>query len=246
MRNESAITAINSNLVAALRSAGADVTPLTLEELEVSTRPGQWQTGVFRYSNAAAHARRALTPRATQTPKAPDSLPEITPEDEAFINGEDFDFEDVLTSFELFVQASAKPDPDEETLAEEDSNLSRIPIRFREPRADGNPLSRSEINQAEEDVEAAFAAPAEEPSPLRREMTERFVHRVALRYVPNDFTPHGEGERAEAERFLAGWAALRDRRDQLVRHALSVGVTKSRVHELTGLSRSTIDRIPGI
>lgn len=48
-------------------------------------------------------------------------------------------------------------------------------------------------------------------------------------------------ERHEAEQALIAWASVG--RDELVRAAYQAGVTKSRIHELTGIGRSTIDRI---
>jgi len=48
---------------------------------------------------------------------------------------------------------------------------------------------------------------------------------------------------------LAGWAAEQDavgsRRDEVVRAALDAGLRKSEVHLLTGMARTTIDRIAG-
>lgn len=45
--------------------------------------------------------------------------------------------------------------------------------------------------------------------------------------------------RAELQRY----ADMRRDRDPLVRRALAAGVTKKEIHELSGMSRSTIDRI---
>lgn len=50
-------------------------------------------------------------------------------------------------------------------------------------------------------------------------------------------------EQAEAE--LIAWAVTRDRRDELVRRARAAGVSKNRIHVLTGIARTTIDRILG-
>ncbi|MFE1784226.1 hypothetical protein ACFW9F_16990, partial [Streptomyces sp. NPDC059506] len=75
-------------------------------------------------------------------------------------------------------------------------------------------------------------------------MLDRLVRKVALRFVPADFVPQTQSTRAaESERALAGWAALHRRRDDIVREAFDAGVPKTRIHELTGLSRSTIDRL---
>jgi hypothetical protein len=48
---------------------------------------------------------------------------------------------------------------------------------------------------------------------------------------------------------LTAWAAERDavssRRDEVVRAAVDAGLSKSEVHRLTGMARTTIDRIAG-
>lgn len=51
---------------------------------------------------------------------------------------------------------------------------------------------------------------------------------------------------AAAEAELTGWAAVNSTRDELFRRAAESGVTKSRISELTGVARTTIDRIPGM
>jgi hypothetical protein len=47
----------------------------------------------------------------------------------------------------------------------------------------------------------------------------------------------------DTERALVAWAEHYRNRDSLVRAALRAGVTKHRVHVLTGIARTTIDRI---
>lgn len=49
--------------------------------------------------------------------------------------------------------------------------------------------------------------------------------------------------RDEAEKQLTEWAANNAHRDDLVRAALAAGVSKNRIHTLTGIARTTIDRI---
>ena len=48
---------------------------------------------------------------------------------------------------------------------------------------------------------------------------------------------------------LAGWAAEQDaagsRRGEAVRAAVGAGLGKSEVHRLTGMARTTIDRVAG-
>ena len=52
-----------------------------------------------------------------------------------------------------------------------------------------------------------------------------------------------------ARQMLAGWAAGQDaagsRRDGVVRAAIDAGLSKSEVHRLAGMARTTIDRIAG-
>ena len=50
-------------------------------------------------------------------------------------------------------------------------------------------------------------------------------------------------ETAKLEQELTEWAAAQADRDNLVRAALAAGFTKQRVHQLTGIARTTIDRI---
>lgn len=50
-------------------------------------------------------------------------------------------------------------------------------------------------------------------------------------------------EQHAAEIALADWAEQNKRRDDLVRQAIQAGVSKHRVHVLTGIARTTIDRI---
>jgi hypothetical protein len=53
----------------------------------------------------------------------------------------------------------------------------------------------------------------------------------------------------QARELLMGWAAERravaGRRDDVVRVAVGAGLTKAEVHRLTGIARTTIDRIVG-
>jgi hypothetical protein len=54
-------------------------------------------------------------------------------------------------------------------------------------------------------------------------------------------------ERERLEESLRGWASdtqrLTGQRDLLVTHALALGITKHRIYVLTGIARTTIDRI---
>jgi hypothetical protein len=49
--------------------------------------------------------------------------------------------------------------------------------------------------------------------------------------------------RQEAEVMLTEWASMSRSRDERVRLAVTAGVSKNRVHTLTGIGRTTIDRI---
>ena len=56
-------------------------------------------------------------------------------------------------------------------------------------------------------------------------------------------------QRADGQSRPAAWAAEQDavgsRRDEVVRAAIDAGLSKSEVHRLTGIARTTIDRIIG-
>jgi transposase len=47
----------------------------------------------------------------------------------------------------------------------------------------------------------------------------------------------------EAEQMLSEWVIVTRDRDTRVRAAVAAGLSKHRVHRLTGIGRSTIDRI---
>jgi hypothetical protein len=47
----------------------------------------------------------------------------------------------------------------------------------------------------------------------------------------------------KAEQMLSEWVAVTRDRDARVRAAVAAGLSKHRVHRLTGIGRSTIDRI---
>ena len=47
----------------------------------------------------------------------------------------------------------------------------------------------------------------------------------------------------EAAQMLSEWVIVTRDRDARVRAAVAAGITKHRVHQLTGIGRSTIDRI---
>lgn len=45
---------------------------------------------------------------------------------------------------------------------------------------------------------------------------------------------------------LADWADSNAKRDDLVRRAITAGISKHRIHAITGIARTTIDRIDAI
>ena len=47
----------------------------------------------------------------------------------------------------------------------------------------------------------------------------------------------------EAERALTRYAETTGGRDELIRAALAAGLSKHRIHRLSGIARTTIDRI---
>lgn len=49
--------------------------------------------------------------------------------------------------------------------------------------------------------------------------------------------------RLQLELMLHSWARNNDLRDRLVRTAHTLGVSKNRIYEITGLARTTVDRI---
>ena len=61
--------------------------------------------------------------------------------------------------------------------------------------------------------------------------------------VTNEACRVGDMTPGEAERMLSEWAAVTRDRDTRVRSAVTAGLTKHRLHHITGIGRSTIDRI---
>ena len=68
------------------------------------------------------------------------------------------------------------------------------------------------------------------------------LHKCSVQYMP-------ELTIRQAREMLASWAADRhvvdSRRDEVIRTAAEAGLTKSEIHRLTGIARSTLDRILG-
>jgi len=55
-----------------------------------------------------------------------------------------------------------------------------------------------------------------------------------------------DGRREELEAKLIQWAQTVATRDELIRSAVAAGITKHRVHVLTGIARTTVDKIVGL
>ena len=74
---------------------------------------------------------------------------------------------------------------------------------------------------------------------------------LALQYVLRKRSARSVTELTvrQARQMLAAWATEQDavgsRRDGVVRAAIDAGLSKSEVHRLTGIARTTIDRIAG-
>lgn len=49
--------------------------------------------------------------------------------------------------------------------------------------------------------------------------------------------------REQAEQELAAWAAANEYRDDVIKAAYRAGVTKAKIHAMTGVARTTIDRV---
>lgn len=237
MRNAEVIAHINEKIAAALRAAGANIATIPLAELEAGaslSRP--FPTRPYLEAITTEIRERTFPRDTPRPPIGDDELPPLAPEEEAFLAGESYDIVEAVHDFDDFVVMSCDNNPNEYTLQVEEVALESIPARFR-------PGAREEREQAEAEIQAAFMALDSMPEDKRRR-TNAFVVRAASRLMPPDFEPRGTApEQVWAERALAGWCELRNRRDDLVRAALAAGVTKSRAAELTGLSRVTIDRI---
>lgn len=52
-----------------------------------------------------------------------------------------------------------------------------------------------------------------------------------------------EWSREHAEQELAAWAAANEYRDEIIKGAYRAGVTKARIHAVTGVARTAIDRV---
>lgn len=234
MRNADAITAMSAKIAARLTAiTGIQITPLTADDIAASEEVAP----LLPYFEAIGPKDGAH--RVDWTPDRLKQLDEVREAVRAlneYIWESEQDLDTVKPPAPDTDSAHEIPGEPQITATEwqaraEDWALQYIPTAYRLNKADGTPLSTEEADGAEYALHSAYR-----PTP----------DYYAARFAPTDFRPQGAGAAAETELRLAGWAVLRDQRDQLVRDALAAGVTKSRVQQITGISRSTIDRIPGV
>jgi len=80
------------------------------------------------------------------------------------------------------------------------------------------------------------------PTPVEVQPLQYALQKRSIRYMP-------ELTVRQARETLTAWAAERrsvaGRRDEVVRAAVEAGLNKAEVHRLTGIARTTIDRIVG-
>ncbi|MFE9252894.1 hypothetical protein [Streptomyces sp. NPDC007088] len=249
MRNAEAITVMSAKLAAAL-SAHNDtpISPLTAADIEAHiaharTTPGTTDLHPFyQYLIAMTPdglARSGYRPFAELYSDlwcALDVLSEYVRE--SMLDLADVRMPDPDAGYDPD-EVAAQPDltPADWQTYIEDYCLARMPAAFR-PDGPNGPLIEGAAGVAAEAVVLATWTPDERE--ISREEADRWVRDFA----PSDFTPHSTGHRAvEAEKTAAGWAALAGRRDEIIRSAYADGVTKSRLHEITHLSRVTINAI---
>ena len=143
MRNAEIIAHVNEKIVAELLAAGATVDLLTLDELaavvhDISDPNGGdlWRARSY-WQAVTPDVQQAISPSGILpqpvNPEAPEKERRygLTPLDEAFIEGEEYDILDILTAFERYVAASSKPTQSRVALADEQAMLASIPARHR-------------------------------------------------------------------------------------------------------------------
>lgn len=232
MRNADAVTAISAKVGAHISEiTGTHVPAITAEQIEQDIANGDGPL-FLAYTKA---------------------LPTLNP----FAGPGDI--EHTITRLALYAQDSARPltqthpvyrheeglTAEEIAALREDEQLDHIPREFWPDAPDGTPRTNDAMHAADDELQVAYDHEPE-TAPHLRKYQLRTRRQLAARYLPADFTQEGEGSAADAERELAAWGAMRASRDEIVRRALAAGVTKTRIHEITGISRATIDRIPSI
>ncbi|MEV6165744.1 hypothetical protein AB0L71_28290 [Streptomyces sp. NPDC052052] len=252
MRNREVIDAISEKIAAKLSEAvGHTIPAVTTAQLEAS--PADARLGTLYMSHLTADALTALDYHDGHSFSGGAGKP-----DNVF-RAMDLLSEYIWRSSQPIEGGDRAPEPgrgydrpdegpisaSESRTREEEWVLERIHPSYLPDTQDGTERTAERIEETERALAAAWDW-TEETTPLLRDVAEQSRARFAERFAPADFEPTGTGAEAVAERRLAGWAALRDMRDALVRQALADGVTKSRIQQITGISRSTIDRIPGV
>ncbi|MUN41380.1 hypothetical protein [Actinomadura litoris] len=238
MRNEETIAAISTKIATHLSEmTGTHVPVVTITDIEHTLAGGD--PGTFSELIPFMPYTRALP---TLDPFAgPGSI------------------QDIINRLGMYAVASACPleriepvwpneqglTPEEIAELREEEHLEYIPREFWPTAQDGTPRTQAAMQAADTELQVAYDFEPDEWAPGR---TYQLQHRaeLAARYLPPDFVPQGEGAEADAERELAAWGAMRAARDEIVRRARAAGVTKTRIHEITGISRATLDRIPGV
>lgn len=234
MRNEDIITAISAKIAAAIsRATGTEVPVIPAAAWAARSDES------FAYCPLLTDDVRAML---SPDPWGPFGLGGVM---------------EAMTHLSLFAQFSSHPvewftfppapdgvTPEEWATQAEDEELARIPREYW-PDSPAGPRTDKREAEAREVLDLAFGhSLGTEDRPWRREDLQARTEEIALQFVPTEFQPEGEGAAAEAERRLAGWTALQNQRNALVRAALDAGVTKTRIQEITGISRSTINRMP--
>jgi hypothetical protein len=100
------------------------------------------------------------------------------------------------------------------------------------------------------DVIAADRAlsPRQRPTPDPVELTDEEVQRIVLerfewqRRADEERTRRREREFAAID-MLRSWRKAHDARNDVIRAARDAGLSVKRIHELTGIARTTIDRL---
>jgi hypothetical protein len=80
-------------------------------------------------------------------------------------------------------------------------------------------------------------------SPAAAELAGELVRKFGEWEFGRDGQPRDAAERQAAERELIAWAAENARRDDVIRAAYQAGMAKTRIAAITGIARTTVDRV---
>jgi hypothetical protein len=86
------------------------------------------------------------------------------------------------------------------------------------------------------------ASSADLPTPVEALPLQYALQKRSLQCMP-ELTVRQAREMLTA--WVAEWRSVAARRDKVVRAAVEAGLSKAEVHRLTGIARTTIDRIVG-